>query len=258
MGGEFGRPGNEGSEVATSGESRTNEEIFYVAANPESMPPIRLDAEISAIQSQLLTQADADDRFDTVFLPDLDALSLEQALQRERPDILHIAAHGAGNGLVIKQAGSGSWSALDAFTLNAWLPNPAPRLVYINACNSQSFAKQLVGLNKVTVAIATDADIQNLAARTAAVTFYSRIISGSSIEDAFEACKRMALFQQKSVNMVIEASGANVSRAVLHQKPSLVARFLDHPPHRRQGGSFVFQIGVIACPPPDLAGCLLH
>jgi hypothetical protein len=220
--------------------------LLYAAANPEGNEPLRLEAEITAIQERL---SGRDVALDPVFLPDLDAGRLEAALMDKRPDILHLAAHGDDDILAIRKIGGGE-EELTADTLDSWFRDPAPKIVYINACKSERLAERLVELGRVDVAIGTNAAIQNQAARAAAVTFYSRIISGHTVRQAFRACSEMASFQQKSVGLVLkERPGTKTAdTAFIQNSPLLVARFVDNPPAPRPKGWFAFQLGIIGCP----------
>lgn len=228
--------------------------LLYVAANSNSLSPLRLDADISAIEKLFLTATSEGERLSTVFLPDLNASEFEQVLLAEKPDILHIAAHGADGRLLIKTGGEAEeWKQLDAKTLNDWLPNPAPNLVFISACDNQTFIEKLVGLGRVPIAIGTDAEVQNQAARAATVTFYARIIAGCTVKEAFDACSAMSSFRHRSAAMVIEPKSEKLGQVVLHQRPLIVARFVRKRrkrdrPRRDRDGDFAFQIGLVGCP----------
>jgi hypothetical protein len=222
--------------------------LLYVASNPSVRGTLELHSEISAIQAQLTKHSDYTSDLRTIFLPDLNAASLAEALEQHRPDILHFAAHGSERGLVIKPTGGEDESAtLRAEALDKWLPTPAPRLVFVNACRSELFAQELVKLGKVRVAIGTDADIQHGTARAAALIFYLRLFSGSTIKAAFEACRSMAAFEQPSLNMVLKTSFPKAEELVLRAGPSLLAKFIDENP-RRSEGKYAFRLGITSCP----------
>jgi hypothetical protein len=104
-------------------------------------------------------------------------------LHQHRPDILHIAAHSADKKLYLANY-ENETVQLDADMLLTFLSDVSPpRLIYLNACNSQEIAKDLIRV--VPMAIGSTAPISVKAGRATAVSFYERVLDGSSVGKAF-------------------------------------------------------------------------
>jgi hypothetical protein len=100
-------------------------------------------------------------------------------LANRQPDILHIAAHGEEEDIRFANRSEGEISITAENLLHMLDLEKVPKLVYLNACNSQKIAKVLS--SKVEVAVGTTGPLSNRAARTGALVFYKQLMYGRSL-----------------------------------------------------------------------------
>ncbi|MFN8504169.1 CHAT domain-containing protein [Kouleothrix sp.] len=107
-------------------------------------------------------------------------------------DLVHFSGHGAGSAdgaaLVLEDtADLGAARLVDAAELGALLgPHPC-RLAFLSACHSEGLAAALIGRGVAhVVAINADDAILDLAAQALARCFYSVLLSGRSVQEAFD------------------------------------------------------------------------
>jgi hypothetical protein len=219
--------------------------ILYIGSQPEDQSSLELAREINELQqhfAELTTQP-------LSFIPLTSVVEdLPRELVRYSPEILHIASHADKETLKFAQSKTAS-AEVTARALRAFLNyDRPPRLVYLNACNSQQIAEELA--ESIPAVIGSTAPISNHAARSGAVTFYERILAGAPVKRAFlasreivealaragdsEAAPSMALFNRPDTD---------VSRSVLHPIPRLMAELIDEA----SGGKV--RLGVSGCPP---------
>jgi hypothetical protein len=219
--------------------------ILYIAANPHDLEELDLAPEVTEIQRRVSGAASVD----FVAMPSLKFEDLASTLHQHRPEILHIAAHGAKETLFLANQDNTSIH-IDAKMLLAFLSDVSPpRLVYLNACNSLEIAEGLTRL--VPMAIGTTAPISVKSARATAVSFYERILDGASVARAFAVCKQVMkgfsadlagieLFNQPEIDP---------SAQVLHTVPRFVAEFIKEQPKRDRDGCYEIRFGLLGCPP---------
>ncbi|OKO83553.1 hypothetical protein AC628_01705 [Bradyrhizobium sp. NAS96.2] len=206
---------------------------------------LNLEREVTELQRRFAEAPG--DPVSFTFLPGLPAEDLPAELAKHRPDILHISAHGSAEQLSLSNE-VGKKVALSADALIAFLPPGAPpRLIYLNACDSKTIAQQLT--RSVGMAIGTTAPITNRAARGGAVAFYERLLSGSSVGEAFRVVKYMVetLQDQQSSSEIHARAGVNPDNEVLHRVPRLIADFLEGDPSSKRG-EFSISFGMMGCP----------
>jgi hypothetical protein len=168
-------------------------------------------------------------------------------LAKRRPDILHISAHGSDEQLSLSNE-AGKKVALNADALAAFLPpDHKPRLIYLNACDSHAIAKQLT--TYVSMAIGTTAPITNRAARAGAVAFYERILTGSTVGNAFGVVKQMVqmLQDQQASSELFARQDIDPETEVLHLVPRMIADFLNGDPKPKRQ-EYSVRLGVVGCP----------
>lgn len=146
---------------------------------------LQLEREISDVRARLDRGVGADP-IDFRPYPHLAVGDLADTIRRAMPDVLHIAAHGDGDAVVLAHP-SGGDVALDGAKLAALLGALAvrPRLIVINACSSDKMAQTLAAAKAADFVIGTDASITNDAARAMAAALYQRLADGASLADAF-------------------------------------------------------------------------
>jgi hypothetical protein len=219
--------------------------VLYIAANPYDQEELDLGPEVTEIQRRALGATSVD----FVPMPSLKFEDLASTLHQQRPDILHIAAHGAKENLFLANHDNTSVH-IDAEMLLAFLNNVSPpRLVYLNACNSLKIAEGLTRL--VPTTIGSTAPITAKSARATAVSFYERIFDGSSVGKAFAVCKQVmkGISGDQAGMKLFNQSGINPSEQVLHTEPRFVAEFIKKSPKRDGEGSYEIRFGLLGCPP---------
>ena len=163
--------------------------ILYIAGNPEGASSLELEREIQMLQAKL--DAEADDRtIDLRFHSHLRIDELPELISRMSPDVLHFAAHGEEDGIVLADEDQQP-VLLDGAMLADLLGALAvrPRLVVINACNSEAMAREVA--RSADFVVGTDSLISNSGARAMAATLYQRLAVGASIGDAFTTAATM-------------------------------------------------------------------
>jgi hypothetical protein len=137
----------------------------------------------------MLTRMFADTLVEFRALPWGRAERLVQDHSTQQFDILHITAHGEGEALQILNE-KGATVMLSAEHIAAFIPQARkPRLVYLNACDSEPLAKQLV--EQVPFAIGSTLPLANDQAIHGALSFYRRVLLGGTVQEAFHAARGM-------------------------------------------------------------------
>jgi hypothetical protein len=214
--------------------------LFIARRKHESL---MIEREITLLQQRGLAAAGEDVTFH--FLPDISVESLPLELSRHRPDVLHISAHASKAGIEFSNS-SGDLIVLSADNLLSLLdPEHPPRLIYLNDCESDDAAKQMV--ERSLMAIGSTAPITNRAAMAAAVLFYDRLISGFSVQQAFDAAQAIirAIHAESASAELYFRPGVIPRQEWLHHVPRLVAE-LKHSPSKK-GKDFEFEFGLLGC-----------
>ena len=216
--------------------------ILYIASTPTDAANLRLEREITEIQRAI---AASGARIELVTMPNISFEDFDATVFKVAPDILHISAHGEGEALALGDANERRVN-LTADALKVFLDTESPpRLVYLNSCNSASIASQIIDV--VPMAIGTTAPITNHVARMAAVSFYSRILSGRSVSKAFLAGRTVmsALAKNQVSSVLYHGPGVNTDKEYLHYPPRLVARLAEKP--RAKSNHCEFVVGLLGC-----------
>nr|WP_156942083.1 CHAT domain-containing protein [Mesorhizobium sp. LNHC220B00] len=220
--------------------------LLYVGSNPATSANLGFDKEITELQRNAL--GSSMDKVDIAFQPNLAFEDIPLILHQYEPDIVHIAAHGRDDRLVLASR-SGAEIALTPSRLATFLSDKRPpQLIYLNACDSQGIAKEIVEF--VPMAIGSTALITNGSARSAAIAFYQRVFDGSSVGRAFDVCKAMlegTADDQASV-VLHKRPELDPYREFLRRVPRLIAEFDMVDPRRNRDGSYEVRFGVDGCP----------
>lgn len=176
--------------------------VMYVASNPDGAKSLQIEKEISDLRERLDRTSGADP-IDFRAYAHLPVDGIPDTIRRFSPHVLHLAAHGQGDGLILMHPGKAG-VRLDAGKLTALLAGNGtrPKLIVINACNSAAMAATLAAAGTADFVIGTDAAVTNLAARSMAGTLYQALAGGVSIGDAFTAA---------AAHLAIVDDGASVS-----------------------------------------------
>ena len=224
--------------------------ILFVASQTPSSETLALEREINDIQRQL-TEASLSSA-QVIFLPDLTLEDLPIALSRYKPDVLHISVHGERKGLwFAKEAfdgGQRQYVSVSGKALGAFLdPLHRPKLVFLNACESQSVAKELSHAG--VAAIGTSKEITNQAAVAASRLLYDRLLGGRPISEAFDAVDQLVRTMENGTELRLCAPpDVDAGSIVLNSVPRLAARLAENVVVSDDEPVAV-QIGVVGCPP---------
>lgn len=224
--------------------------VLYIGSKADAADSLNLEKEITELQRRSSEASGGNVNF--TFLPDVRVEELHDEIDRYKPDILHISAHAEVGTLSMANA-AGNSAPLTADALSAFLPvDKPPRVIYLNACNSQEIAKKLNPT--VPIVIGTTAPITNRAARAGAVAFYSSVLAGSSIKVAFsKAQKIIETLHYQEVSAIIEVrEGVDISSEYLHRIPRLIADFEDFkgatPIRIKNSNKYSIRPGIVGCP----------
>ena len=201
----------QGAQIANEKQSAVRPvKILFMAANPSQTTPLRLDQEVHAIDSALLS-ARLRDRFDLVQGWAVSSADLQDNLLRYEPDLVHLSGHGsAGGRLVLEEdlairnltppstparhsAPSESGSLLALGELFAAVKGRI-RCVILNACHSEAQASAIA--KHIDCVIGMADSISDDSAIRFARAFYSSLGYGQSVQTAFDiGCAQVGLEQ---------------------------------------------------------------
>lgn len=219
--------------------------VLYIASNPEEHSSLNLEREITEFQRSAVANSGEAPQF--IFLPSLPFEELPIQISRHKPDVLHISAHGEEEGLSLAHEGRDK-VLLTSEMLCAFLDvDPAPRLVYLNSCNSEALANEIT--KRVQIAIGTTAPITNRAARKAAVAFYVRVLEGKSVARSFEVGRMImkGLDKNRVTSKLFTQAGVAADKVTLHAPTRIVARFYEDRT-KPKGRDYSVELGISGCP----------
>ena len=159
--------------------------ILFLAANPPSTSPLKLDEEAREIEKQIRAAEHRDSlclKTRWAVRPD----DLLQALNEDRPVIVHFAGHGSGTPGIVLHDERGSTKLVSATMLNRVFTalRGSIRVVVFSACFSQEQAKAIVRVIDCVVGI--EDSIDDEAARIFTGSFYRALGFGQSVQNAFD------------------------------------------------------------------------
>lgn len=223
----------------------TKMKVLYVGSNPENERDLRLEIEITLLQTRLANVGS--NEVDFIFLPHITIEQFPIEISRHKPDILHITAH-AGDGNLAFSSSDRTSVPLSGDQLAKLLDyDSPPKIVYLNGCNSADIAKQLVPL--IPMAIGTTAPITTKVAQAAVTVFYDRLFQGATVNSAFEAGKALIeAMQLNQVSSVLYAANSGLLTKPIYQPPKIIARFADGDCSPGKDGFFYIQYGIAGCP----------
>ncbi|CAG9166136.1 CHAT domain-containing protein [Cupriavidus pampae] len=220
--------------------------VFYIASNPDGASELTLEREITALQRR--ASYAGGEPVDFRFLPSLPVEQLPLELLINKPDIVHLSAHGDSGELLLANE-KGNPVAVTGSMLRTFLNYESPpKIVYFNACNSKEMAEAVVG--PVPYAIGTTALVSNGAARASAVAFYDRLLHGGSVQDAFEVGRSIieALHDSLASSVLESASAFDARTHRLHSLPRIVARSASSQFRFTKDGFITLECFLVGCP----------
>jgi hypothetical protein len=190
------------------------------------------------------------------FLPALPIEEFTSEVMKFQPTIVHLTAHGSKKKLHLSNADKHMVELTGPVLASLLDVSTPPQLIYISACNSQKVAEEVTKL--IPMAIGTTADVTNRAARASSVHFYERLLSGSTLLDAFRSSSALlhALEGGRARTVLFPKQGNAGAQVALVDVPKIVARFYSDPqakkykadPRPDEAGEFWIDIGVAGCP----------
>ncbi len=158
--------------------------ILFLAANPVGSPPLALDQEAKDIEAKINASAHRDSlTFKTRWAVTAD--DLIQALNQDRPRIVHFSGHGSRDGIVLM----GEDREARVVSREALVPTFRAikkdiRLAVLNACFTRPQAEAMIEV--IDCVVGMDGAIGDEAARVFAASFYRALGFGESVRNAFE------------------------------------------------------------------------
>lgn len=167
--------------------------ILIVTAEPKRADPLRLNKEISLIQSVFEHKNDS---YKVVFKPAATPQTLHDAMVETKPWIVHFSGHGSGEpGLIFEdELGQAKPIGADALADLFQSFETFVECLILNACFSSDQAK---GISKhINYVVGMGQEIRDSAALDFSSGFYTAIAGGFSIENSFQqGCSRIHLNQ---------------------------------------------------------------
>lgn len=191
--------------------------ILFVATNPVDQDQLALDDEYRSVQQRLRST----ERRDRIVLASRWATRPEDlidALNEERPQVLHFSGHGSAmDELVFRNdAGNSIFVPLDAIASTISTVSDDVRLAVFNSCYSANAAAKVV--DSIGAAVGMADAIHDDAARVFAAQLYSSLGFGLSLARAFSqaiAQLKMAGIPDDQIPRLYTGPGTDVERLIL-------------------------------------------
>lgn len=217
--------------------------VLFIGSRARSAAMLKLEREITELQRRFSMDSGLSVAFK--FLPDTNVEELASEVSSFEPDILHLSVHGRQRALEFSSFYHGK-ASLTEEGLATLLSVSAPKLVYLNACNSWAIAERLS--KNGLMAIGMTAPITNGAACASAALFYECLLKGMSVRKSFEVSAAIVrCLSDKKTRAEIFPRGKRFKDLVLHRVPQILARFT-HDDFKRRNGEYQFDLGIIGCP----------
>jgi hypothetical protein len=189
------------SKVANAGSSLSRKStitVLFVAANPTDTEVLRIGREYESIRERM-GRPNWSVQIDLRSVWAMEPARLLEAIQREKPTVVHFCGHGEQGGAIALEGSQGAKVLISAQSLGGIFrainrPRVKKRIrcVFLNACHSGA-AADAIG-ESVDAFIGTAAPIADDAAIGFATEFYAGLADGYSLKEAVELGKaQMAL-----------------------------------------------------------------
>lgn len=221
--------------------------VLYVASQAPEGESLELEREITALQARLPSTIVEAAQF--TFLPDVKLEDFVLEISKYRPDVLHISVHGSKGGLWFGTSDGRAVELLACDLKEILPPNHRPKLILLNACDSDKIAEYLGQFGMV--AMGTTAPITNQAAITGATTLYDRLLRGSTIRSAFLATDAFVrTLEEGKLAFRMFSADPELPNAILYHVPQIVAKLpSDQSTFNKKGDAVRIYIGLNGCPP---------
>lgn len=167
--------------------------IVFFAANPRDQATLALDEEVRDV-AERIRKTDHRDVIDLRPKLAVRPGDIIEALNRERPQIVHFSGHGSATDELVFQDEFGGTKLVSKEALASTIATVADevRLVLFNNCFSQEHAREAA--KHVEAAIGMNTSISDDAARLFSAEFYAALGYGRPVETAFrQATARLML-----------------------------------------------------------------
>jgi CHAT domain len=168
--------------------------ILFFAANPRDQPTLALDEEAREVEERI-RKTEHRDVIDLRTKWAVRPSDLIEALNRERPQIIHFSGHGSASDELVFQDDFGGTKLVSKEALSATISTVSDevRLVLFNNCFSEEHAREAV--NHVEAAIGMNTSISDDAARIFAAEFYAALGYGRSVKTSFDQAKASLMLE---------------------------------------------------------------
>lgn len=173
--------------------SSTVIKILFLAANPRDTEPLRLDAEVRAID-QSLQRAEFRNRFELKQQWAIQVVDIQYHLLRHKPDIVHFSGHGRKtDGIILEDvSGNSRPVSTNALTQLFSVLKDNIKCVILNACYSEQQAQAIA--QNIDCVIGMSKAVEDGAAIGFATAFYQALGFGRDIKTAFDlGCVQIGL-----------------------------------------------------------------
>lgn len=167
--------------------------VLFLAANPVDLDQLRLDEEIRSI-SEKIRAAEYRDSVQLISRWAVRPGDLLQALNEERPHVVHFSGHGSDTEIVfLDPNGKAKPVTKDAITQLIATTGDNMRLIVFNTCYSRDQAEDVT--EHVDAAIGMTTSVGDEAARIFSAQFYSSIGFGHSVQKAFDQARTALMLE---------------------------------------------------------------
>ncbi|MDR7002255.1 CHAT domain-containing protein [Neobacillus niacini] len=168
--------------------------VLFIASNPINVAPLRLDEEAREIQ-EMIRKTEYRDSVSFVTRWATRPLDVLQAINEEKPTVIHFSGHGSDKDEIVFQDNQGNAKLVskEAIVQTMMSTSDSIRLVFFNTCFS--FGQAQAVTEHVDAAIGMTTSIGDDTARVFAAQFYSAIGFGLSIQKAFDQGKTALMLE---------------------------------------------------------------
>lgn len=195
--------------------------VLYLTANPIKKHSLRVDAEVSQVQSEVRGSLYRNN-ISIEYRPAANLKSLIDGLNDLRPRIVHFSGHGYNGGIavdsgkvkVVRRPVKTVTFELLAKALAA--TDEPPEIIVLNSCKSAGARKAFLPPAKIIVVMRDS--ISDQAAAAFATQFYAGIAAGQSVQSAFAqgkvAVETVSLSEANTPDLLV-GPGVNPAKLVL-------------------------------------------
>jgi hypothetical protein len=161
--------------------------VLFLAASPDDQDQLKTDREARDIKEQLALVRDAKVAVDVEYALAVRVDQLQREVLNANPEVLHFSGHG-DTGVLLFEDAVGQTIEISGDALAGLVSLiPSVKCVVLNACYSESIAKQVAP--HVEAVVGCNASIEDETAIMFARAFYRALAHGRSFAETFELAK---------------------------------------------------------------------